>query len=177
MAERTCTIDGCAKAHRAKGLCAAHYSKAQRASIDDDSPRCSVSRCKKPVFTKASGMCQMHLTRVKRHGSVDANHNLPARDLSARFWSKVEQRGECWEWVGHIKWSGYGSFHSGKRHGTFIAHRFAYEDMIGPIPDGLELDHLCRNRPCVNPYHLEPVTRAVNHARMIAARASLSITP
>ena len=67
-------------------------------------------------------------------------------------------------------------FHTGKKCGTFIAHRFAYQYMIGPIPDGLELDHLCRNRPCVNPYHLEPVTRAVNHARMLAARASLPAT-
>lgn len=86
-----------------------------------------------------------------------------------RFWHKVDRRGvdDCWQWLAYSDPRGYGSF--GKRTGdewTIVkAHRFAYESMVGPIPDGLTLDHLCRNPSCVNPSHLEPVTQAVNTLR------------
>lgn len=59
---------------------------------------------------------------------------------------------------------GYGLF-APDGHNTVCAHRFAYEDLIGPIPDGLQLDHLCQNSRCVNPYHLDPVTPRVNVMR------------
>lgn len=69
----------------------------------------------------------------------------------------------CWAWIRSLNHGGYGSFTwLGKRMG---AHRAAYELLIGPIPPGLDLDHLCRNRACVNPAHLEPVTRSVNLRR------------
>lgn len=70
---------------------------------------------------------------------------------------------ECWEWTGAIgKW-GYGNFHDGKKYCR--AHRYSYEHYISSIPIGLDLDHLCRNRKCVNPEHLEPVTRQINLLR------------
>jgi hypothetical protein len=82
-----------------------------------------------------------------------------------RFWRHVvrDPDTECWEWTAARKNGGYGSFAIGK--GNVYAHRFAYEMLVGPIPEGLELDHLCRNRGCVNPDHLEPVTRQVNVLR------------
>ncbi len=80
-----------------------------------------------------------------------------------RFWSKVARRGDCWEWVAGKNDDGYGSFWSGER--TVRAHRWAYEHMVGPIPAGLALDHLCRNRACVNPEHLDPVPPLVNTRR------------
>ena len=80
-----------------------------------------------------------------------------------RFWRKVRKDPNgCWEWQG-AKGQGYGNFYL---HGKFPrAHRYAYELLVGPIPDGLTLDHLCRNRACVNPDHLEPVTQKVNTLR------------
>jgi hypothetical protein len=72
-------------------------------------------------------------------------------------------KGGCWEWTGRITPQGYGTISlAGKSH---RAHRLSYEALVGPIPDGLGLDHLCRNRPCVNPDHLEPVTQSVNTKR------------
>lgn len=85
-----------------------------------------------------------------------------------RFWSKVDKSGDCWEWTAY-KLQGYGRFGVGgapKNGGRIVyAHRWSYEALVGPIPDGLQLDHLCRNRGCVNPDHLEPVTSRENTLR------------
>lgn len=78
----------------------------------------------------------------------------------------------CWEWQRIRNVWGYGRFNVG---GTeSLAHRFSYELHIGPIPDGLVLDHLCRNPCCVNPSHLEPVTTAENLRRGDVARSAFS---
>lgn len=68
----------------------------------------------------------------------------------------------CWVWQGHTS-DGYGRVSVGGHNRR--AHRICYELMVGRIPDGMEIDHLCRNRACINPSHLEPVTKAVNIAR------------
>ena len=70
----------------------------------------------------------------------------------------------CIQWTGSKSSTGYGTFYNG--HGSSVmAHRWAYEHHVGPIPDGHRLDHLCRNRACVNPEHLEPVTQRQNLMR------------
>lgn len=74
----------------------------------------------------------------------------------------VHQDG-CWLWSGTITSRGYGQFVRGGRREP--AHRVAYEVAVGPIPDGMQLDHLCRERSCVNPTHLEPVTCRENLLR------------
>lgn len=74
----------------------------------------------------------------------------------------------CWEWVGSRDEDGYGR--QGVGSSNRLAHRLSYLIFVGPIPDGLELDHLCRNRACVNPDHLEPVTHRVNCLRGEAPR-------
>lgn len=82
-----------------------------------------------------------------------------------RFWPKVDASGDCWQWTAAVKDTGYGNFWVGYDEGWARPHRFAWELLVGPIPDGLDLDHLCRNRLCCNPDHLEPVTRRVNLLR------------
>lgn len=85
---------------------------------------------------------------------------------AARFWAKVDRRGpdDCWEWQGS-RHHGYGKFAAGRGRAPQQAHRVAYELEVGAIPEGLDIDHLCQNPPCVNPAHLEPVTHRENLRR------------
>lgn len=85
-----------------------------------------------------------------------------------RFFAKIEPSPECWVWEGSKSSPGYGHF--GLDNKTPASHRVAYEWFVGPIPEGLQLDHLCRNPSCVNPAHLEPVTPKENVQRGLAGR-------
>lgn len=91
--------------------------------------------------------------------------NIPLPPFEDRFWSRVNKQFlGCWEWVGAMHRTGYGV--NGLPYGgSRMAHRVAYCLMKGGIPKGLDLDHLCRNRRCVNPDHLEPVSRRENLLR------------
>jgi hypothetical protein len=87
------------------------------------------------------------------------------------FWSRVQCRPyeECWYWAGTIMADGYGHFcWQGKK---ILAHRMMYELVNGPIPAGVVVDHLCRNRGCVCPFHLEAVTNKENALRGISFTA------
>lgn len=125
---------------------------------------CVAPGCDRPRERHAAkGMCGKHYDRMKTHGSFD----LPVRTWQMRFWEKVDQSGDCWLWTGATNGAGYGQFHlagsDGKR--QRYAHRIAYEEAVGPIPEGLTLDHLCQNPRCVRPDHLEPVPMGVNIRR------------
>lgn len=85
------------------------------------------------------------------------------KSVEERFNEKVEKTAGCWLWKAALKSGGYGSFYyKGQTH---AAHRVAYELYIEPIAAGLELDHLCRVTACVNPHHLEPVSKEENLRR------------
>lgn len=84
-----------------------------------------------------------------------------------RFWSKVAITPGCWLWLASTDGRGYGQFWSGVK--LIKAHKWAYQQLVGPVPAGMDLDHVkargCAHRTCVNPAHLEPVTRKENIQR------------
>lgn len=106
----------------------------------------------------------MHARRLDRNGTV---RRLTPAD---HFFRHVTEVDGCWNYSPTHPDTGYAQFTVG---GTsrVLAHRWSYEFFIGPIPKGLEIDHLCRNRACVNPWHLEPVTHEVNTKRGVGSSA------
>jgi hypothetical protein len=96
--------------------------------------------------------------------------DTPIRDMSGdavkQFWAKVTKGNGCWEFQGWADPKGYRHFQGS------LAHRFAYEQVNGPIPSGALLDHLCWNRGCVNPEHLRAVSDAQNQQNRAGANGS-----
>lgn len=140
---------------------------------------CSVPGCGSPGAEWIGDvLCKLHAYRVRRHGDP----NVALRDMSLRSapgtptperiaaklasTTGVEMIWTCWEWQGFTQ-KGYGRVPRGVPEvpGETLAHRIVYTLVRGPIPAGLTLDHLCRNPPCCNPFHLEPVTQRVNTLR------------
>lgn len=93
---------------------------------------------------------------------------LPVERFIAKLGPVKWAENACWEWTTAVDPSGYGRFHDGTR--MDYAHRFAHEAFVGPIPEGFTIDHLCRNRACVRPSHLEAVPHSVNCLRGHQAR-------
>lgn len=125
-------------------------------------PPCSVADC--PTPARARGMCSSHWNKWRRYGSPT---NAPVHDRIAEARERAEQKIRkgtgCWEWTGTLDGYGYGVITvEGQR---TKAHRFMYQQTIGPIPAGLVIDHLCCNTACVNPAHMEPVTHLENTRR------------
>ena len=120
--------------------------------------------CASPGCTKearARGWCKPHYDYERNRGLAP----LGRPDAVKRFWDKVAKGSgdECWLWTGRLGDRGYVRFQVDGR--LIQVHRFAYELLVGPIPVGLTIDHLCRVRHCVNPSHLEPVTVQENLMR------------
>lgn len=144
MAKCTCSEDGCEEPRVGRGLCRSHYGKAHhRGQLPPKAP--------KPTAPPE----ERFWTKVNRHGPIPACR---------------PELGPCWLWTG-AKVRGYGNFWIGGVEWSY-AYRFAYELLVGPIPDGLEPDHLCRVPACVKavaneqgPAHLEPVTHRENGLR------------
>lgn len=133
---------------------------------------CSIEGCDQA--SRARGWCMKHYLRWWHHG--DPHHVDYVRgDDEARFWSHVDRPDDptaCWVWTGALTPEGYAQMRTGHEHS---GHRFAYRHFVGPIPDGLTLDHACHtadvecsggttcaHRRCVNPAHLVPVDLAAN---------------
>jgi HNH endonuclease len=136
---------------------------------------CAVKECGNPRQKRE--WCTKHYQRWRKHGDPIG---FPKPTVSERFWSKVNRHGpvpphrsdlgECWLWTrGRSQGNRYGSFYPGpdktRRGHSVPAHAWAWEEANGPMPDGLEPDHLCRVTLCVRPSHLEAVTHKENMAR------------
>lgn len=101
------------------------------------------------------------MSPAPRYVSAPAPPSMPLIDRVMRYLREDESTG-CWVWTGGLT-RGYGRLRAHGR--SLTAHRVVYEAMVGEIPEGLQLDHLCRNRACSNPEHLDPVPPRVNTLR------------
>lgn len=117
---------------------------------------CSIDGCGKPK--RKRGWCQAHYMRWYHHGDPLGQAARPTAD--ERFWSKVEKSSECWLWTGTLNDDDYGLIGVSGRNAR--AHRYSWELHVGKIPDGMFIDHRCRNHSCVNPSHLRLATNKEN---------------
>lgn len=111
--------------------------------------------------------CQECGTEFRRGRGNTSKHC----SIECRLLARIEIGPDCWNWTGLIDARGYGQMRLRYGDAARKAHRLCYEQFVGPIPEGLQLDHLCRNRLCVNPDHLEPVTNRENTLRGDAPNA------
>jgi len=107
-------------------------------------------------------------TAPTRSRPVQDDETLRIKDAE-RVLAQLDMNGDCWKWTGSLNPDGYGVFYLGSERVT--AHRWFYELIVGPIPTGLVIDHLCRNRACSRPSHLEPVTAKENILRGVGPTA------
>lgn len=175
MGERICSIDDCDRKAVARGWCHMHWSRWKRQGDPVKSLRrspgpCLIDGCDREG-NGGHGWCHMHYRRYQRHGDPFTTSRIVGDDL-ARFESFIEpgpipgirpDLGPCWLWTGTLSPDGYAVM-TIQRRTTYMA-RWAFEHHVAPMPPGLEPDHLCRVRACVNPWHLEPVTHRENILR------------
>lgn len=164
-----CKIDECGKPARSRGWCSAHYERWRKRNTSTPPPvrqPCSIDGCEK--LETARGWCGMHWWRWRYNGDPLALQ--PAKSPAEKILVRVakDPATGCWNWTAYIDAGGYGR--SNMPGLPELAHRASYEAFVGPIPNGLTLDHLCQNTRCVNPDHLEPVTNAENVRRANQAK-------
>jgi hypothetical protein len=171
----SCSVWGCSKPvtpKTAKGLCSGHYRKLRLYGDPLADHRrqvrpCSVSGCVRPAHART--YCVAHWNRWADHGdpmpAFPIAHGHPLQTVADRFWSKVDQSGDCWIWTATRSGKGYGQFGVDGR--LVIAHRWAYEAERGSIPPGLFVCHRCDVPACVRPDHLFLGTAKENSEDMV----------
>lgn len=164
---RLCTEPGCERPHIARGLCTRHYQSARKAGLPTVlvyGRLCSVAGCSAKHL--ANGLCRAHYLRLYRHSDLN-KRSMHGENLVARIMAKVRVvESGCWIFTGCLTENGYGHIRDGRK--MVMAHLALYEKLRKPVSDGLELDHVCRVRSCVNPDHVEEVTHQVNVQRGLA---------
>lgn len=130
-----------------------------------DNRTCAEPDCARP--SRARGYCQRHWRQKINSGEL---LRLPRLTTEQRFWSKVDKSGDCWEWTGAVKETGYGAFR-GDDGSTLRPHRFSFHLHHGYLPSG-DVDHACGNRLCVNPAHLRDASRKQNMENLTVLRSN-----
>lgn len=135
-----------------------------------DPRRCAFKGCARPYY--ARGHCKAHCDQIRlgrAYGPIETRTDSRG-PLQSRLDVYTEKTEGCWIWTGARNDGGYGQLNvNGKQ---LYAHRLSYECNVGPIPDGMQIDHLCRVTRCIRPEHLEPVTPKENIRRMRSAVAA-----
>lgn len=129
--------------------------------------KCSESYCDEPA-KGIQDVCEVHYRQRYRGQPLRPFVRGKGRSIEERLWEKVDfgiAEDDCWLWTASLNEGGYGQFRVDDKRPCALAHRVSYELLVGCIAQGLDLDHLCRNPPCVNAFHLEPVTNAENLRR------------
>lgn len=163
-----CKVEGCLRERRYRaGWCSVHYQRWRTTGTTELRAR-AARRCKAPACEAkvlAKDLCSIHYKRMRVSGWFEPPTTIE------RFEAKTaKQPAGCWIWQGRPAVTGYGVMSVNDV--VQLAHRLSYELYVGPIPAGLTIDHLCRVRLCVNPSHLEVVTRAENTRRELLVRYS-----
>jgi hypothetical protein len=164
---KTCSVNDCQAPHYAKGLCTKHYQRVAATGTTDLKIRptiCSVDGCAGKV--RGHGLCSKHYIRFRTHGDVLKTVFIVG-DAKARLMQHcIVNDSGCWEWQ-KFKLEGYGiTSLDGHRE---QAHRASWKVHKGPIPDGIQVNHKCRNRCCINPGHLYLGTQKENMQDMYEA--------
>lgn len=126
------------------------------------------SRCGRIRYLKRPSLAATKCRQCAQEIATAAALSTNTSSTDEKFAKYVDKTTGCWLWIGYRYSNGYGAItHERKQ---ILVHRWAYERFVGPVPDGLTIDHLCAVRHCVNPDHLEPVTGAENTRRGVARR-------
>ena len=173
-----CSVRDCGRPSKSsKGYCILHYRRWKRGGSTKPKPRmndgpCQVEGCPHPQIKQH--LCGMHYARQHKRGSTNPTRQY----IPGGFWAKVNRNGPipehrpelgpCWVWIGAKNGAaGYGRF-------TTTISQYAHHHLVGPPKIGMQWDHLCFNRACVRPQHLEMVTPSINIKRAIKHRRSSS---
>lgn len=174
-----CSFESCENIVYCKGLCSAHYTQNRRGGplkpivIRSDSTKlpCTVNNCKNNQ--KAKGLCSAHWYQNHYIGKLSTPRNQVK--IMDRIMDQVEKTDYCWNWTGRKagkKENSYGQiYYNGRQQ---MVHRIVYEEIFGTLNAEDTVDHLCRNKFCINPDHLESVPLRENVKRMWAYRSIIN---
>lgn len=169
MKKKICSVEGCEKSVKARGLCDAHYKSKQKSGelktskYEKRGVVCFVESCDRNVYAK--NLCNVHYQRWKQHGTT-SEEKLSRKTCSMsliqrlQFYSQEVDENDCFIWQGRIGKDGYGILWW--KDYPYRAHRISYELYNGKIPEGKVVCHTCNNKLCVNPDHLYVATQAKN---------------